>query len=94
VQLRYRHAPLGLTASVQGTLRGRAGYADLDGNGIIDADREYLEARTLWDATLSKTLRDRYTLRVGGDNLLGYTNPTRVPSLPGRRWFVEVQARF
>jgi outer membrane receptor for ferrienterochelin and colicins len=93
-QLRYRSAPLGLTASVQGTLRGRAGYADLDGNGIIDADREYLERRMLWDATLSKTIRDNYTLRVGTENLLDYTNPTRVPSLPGRTWFVEAQARF
>ncbi|WP_258096214.1 TonB-dependent receptor [Salinibacter sp. 10B] len=93
-QLRYRYAPLGLTASVQGTLRGRAGYADLDGNGIIDADREYLERRMLWDATLSKTIRDNYTLRVGTENLLDYTNPTRVPSLPGRTWFVEAQARF
>jgi len=93
-QLRYRYAPLGLTAHVQGTLRGRAGYADLDGNGIVASDREYLEARTLWDATLSKTFRDRYTLRVGGENLLGYTNPTRVPSISGRRWFAELQAQF
>lgn len=93
-QLRYTIQPLDLTAGVQGTLRGRAGYADLDGNGIVDADREYLEARTLWDATLAKTLRDHYTLRVGGKNLLGYTNPRRVPSIPGRRWFVELQARF
>jgi outer membrane receptor for ferrienterochelin and colicins len=93
-QLRYRYAPLGLTASVQGTLRGRSGYADLDGNGIVDSDREYLEPRMLWDATLSKTFRDRYTLQVGGENLLGYTNPRRVPSIPGRQWFVELRARF
>ena len=94
VQLRYTVQPLGLTANVQGTLRGRAGYADLDGNGIIDADREYLEARTLWDATLSKTVRNAYTLRAGGENLLGYTNPRRVPSIPGRQWFVSLQAQF
>jgi outer membrane receptor for ferrienterochelin and colicins len=48
----------------------------------------------LWDATLSKTIRDDYTLRAGTENLLDYTNPTRVPSLPGRTWFVEAQARF
>lgn len=94
VRLRYTVQPLGLTASVRGTLRGRAGYADRNGNGIVDVDREYVEARTLWDATVSKTLLDDYTLRAEGDNLLGYTNPTRVSSLPGRRWFVEIQARF
>lgn len=93
-QLRYRYEPIGLTAAVHGTLRGRAGYADLDGNGIVASDREYLEARTLWDATLSKTFRDRYTLRLGGENLLGYTNPRRVPSISGRRWFVELQAQL
>lgn len=94
VQLRYTVSPLDLTASVRGTLRGRAGYADRNGNGIIDADREYVEARTLWDATVSKTVWSNYTLRAGGENLLNYTNPSRVPSLSGRRWFAEVQARF
>lgn len=94
VQLRYTVFPLDLTASVRGTLRGRTGYEDRNGNGIIDADREYVEARTLWDATLSQTVWSDYTLRAGGDNLLDYTNPSRVPSLSGRRWFVEVQARF
>jgi len=93
-QLRYRYAPLGVTAHVQGTLRGRTAYADLDGNGIVASDREYLEARTLWDVTLSKTLRDHYTLKIGGENLVGYTNPRRVPSIPGRQWFVELQAQF
>jgi len=94
VQLRHMALPLGLVANVQGTLRGRAGYADLDGNGIIDADREYLEARTRWDVTVSKTLLDDYILRLGGENLFDYTNPRRVPSIPGRTWFAELQARF
>ena len=94
VQLRHMALPLGLVANVQGTLRGRAGYADLDGNGIIDADREYLEARTRWDVTVSKTLLDDYTLRLGGENLFDYTNPRRVPSIPGRTWFAELQAQF
>jgi Outer membrane receptor for ferrienterochelin and colicins len=94
VQLRHTALPLGLTASVRGTLRGRAGYADRNGNGIVDVDREYVEARMLWDATLSKSLLDDYTLRIGGENLLGYTNPTRVPSISGRTWFAELRARF
>lgn len=94
VRLRHTDLPLGLTASLRGTLRGRAGYADRNGNGVVDVDREYLEARALWDVTLSKTLLDNYTFRLGGENLLDYTNPRRVPSLSGRRWFVEAQARF
>jgi len=94
LRLRHTDLPLGLTASVRGTVRGRAGDADRNGNGIVDVDREYLEARTLWDATLSKSLRDDYTFRIGGENLLDYTNPTRVPSISGRTWFAELRARF
>lgn len=94
VRLRHTDLLLGLTASMRGTLRGRAGYADRNGNGIVDVDREYVEARTLWDVTLSKTLLDNYTFRLGGENLLDYTNPRRVPSLSGRRWFAEIQAQF
>jgi outer membrane receptor for ferrienterochelin and colicins len=94
VQVRYTIAPMDLTAGVQGTLRGRTAYADRNGNGIVDVDREYVEPRTLWDVTLSKTVLDDYTLRVGAENLLDYTNPERVSSLSGRRWFAEVQAQF
>ncbi|MCS3857385.1 TonB-dependent receptor plug domain-containing protein [Salinibacter ruber] len=94
VQLRHMALPFGLTANVQGTLRGRAGYADRNGNGIVDVDREYVEARTRWDVTVSKTLLDDYTLRLGGENLFDYTNPRRVPSIPGRTWFAELQAQF
>ena len=94
VQVRYTIAPIDVTAGVQGTLRGRTAYADRNGNGIVDVDREYIEPRTLWDVTLSKTLLDDYTLRLGAENLLDYTNPDRVSSLSGRRWFAEVQAQF
>jgi outer membrane receptor for ferrienterochelin and colicins len=94
VRLRHTDLPLGLSANVRGTLRGRAGYADRNGNGIVDVDREYVEARTLWDVTLSKTLLDNYTFRLGGENLFDYTNPRRVPSISGRRWFAEVQVQF
>ncbi|WP_263787715.1 TonB-dependent receptor plug domain-containing protein [Salinibacter grassmerensis] len=94
VQLRHMDLPLGLMASVRGTLRGRAGYADRNGNGIVDIDREYVEARTRWDVTVSKTLLNAYTLRLGGENLLDYTNPRRVPSISGRTWFAELQAQF
>ena len=94
VQVRYTIAPMDLTAGVQGTLHGRTAYADRNGNGIVDVAREYVEPRTLWDVTLSKTVLDDYTLRVGAENLLDYTNPDRVSSLSGRRWFAEVQAQF
>jgi len=94
VQLRYVVSPLDLTASVRGVLRGRYGDADRNGNGIVDADREYVDGYTLWDVTLSKVIRDNYTLRIGSENVLDYTSPSRIPSLPGRRWFVEGQARF
>ena len=93
-QVRYTVPSLGLTASVRGVLRGRYGHVDRNGNNIIDVPREYVDRHTLWDITLSKTLFDDYTMRMGSENLLDYTNPSRIPSLPGRRWFAEVQARF
>jgi len=94
LQLRYTVVPVGLTASIRGTFRGRYGDADRNGNNIVDVPREYVDGHTLWDATLSKTLFGDHTLRVGAENLTGYTNPGQVPSLSGRRWFAEVQARF
>ena len=42
-------------------------------------------------ATLTYAVTDWLTVQAGVDNLLDYTDPERVPALPGRLWFGGVR---
>lgn len=84
--LKLSFSPLrqGLDASLRAILRGRYGYADLNGNDILDDPSEYVPGYTLWNATLSQRLPYGLQLQVGLDNLFDKTHSQSLPFLPGR----------
>ena len=83
IKLFYEHAKTGWPGSLRSIYRGRYGFADLDGNLILDADNEYIRGCTVWNISTAKTLRN-VTLQTGVDNLTGYTDPRFIPTLAGR----------
>jgi outer membrane receptor for ferrienterochelin and colicins len=91
MNLRYRFEPLGMTASVRGTLKGRYGLYDLNGNLILDDDREYVSTHTLWNVTLTQRVNRRVSLQLGVKNLFDHTNPDLQPALPGRLLFAGIE---
>ena len=93
-RLNYRYAPLGLTVDARARYRGRYGFSDQNGNGIIDIDSEYAPGYTVVDLTLTKTLFDDHALQVGAENLTNHTAPQYVPFLSGRTWFAGLRAQF
>ncbi len=84
-------AGAGTTADVHVTYRGRYGFGDLNGNLIVDDDSEYVDGYFLLDATVSQNLGSHLVLRGGGRNLLDHSDPTRIPSLSGRRLLVALE---
>lgn len=82
-RLAYNNAGIGLNASLRGILRGRYGYADVNMNGVLDADSEYAPGYALWNISASQALPANLTLFVTVENLLDKRD-TRLPSLPGR----------
>jgi outer membrane receptor for ferrienterochelin and colicins len=93
-RLNYRYAPLGITVDARARYRGRYGFIDQNGNGIIDIDSEYAPGYAVVDLTLTKTLFDNHALQVGADNLTNHVAPQYVPFLSGRTWFVGLRAQF
>lgn len=82
----------GWGASLRGIFRGKFGLFDRNGNSFVDSN-EYEDSYMLWNSTLSKRLFDNYTMQLGVDNILDYTN-INLPNLPGRLWYIQVSARF
>ena len=89
-KLFYELPKQGVAASLRAVYRSRYGFADGNGNLILDQASEYVAGYTTWHVTASKTIKS-LLLQVGVDNLTGYTDPQFIPSLAGRLWYASLR---
>ncbi|MCU0450757.1 MAG: TonB-dependent receptor [Bernardetiaceae bacterium] len=94
LKLFYEHPGRGLSGSVRAVYRSRFGFADLNGNQLLDDRREYAEGFVTLHLSVAKTFARRWRGQLGADNLLGYTNPLYLPNLPGRLWWASLSYRL
>jgi len=87
----YRNAARGFSAAARATYRGRYGFSDTNGNLILDNDSEYVAGYVLLNLTLTQRITDAVQLQMGAQNLTDHTDPTFIPSLPGRLLFASLQ---
>ena len=90
LKLFYEQPKTGISASLRGVYRGRYGFADRDGNLILDSDAEYVKGYMLYNLSAAKTWK-ALTLQAGVDNLTGYTDPAYIPNLTGRLWYTSLR---
>lgn len=79
------------TTSLRGLMRGRYGYADRNGNGILDADNEYEPGYTLWNLSFAIKPVKAVSLEARLDNMFDVTRPL-VP-LPGRLFYAGIRVQ-
>lgn len=84
-------AGAGFSTSIRGLMRGRYGYADRNGNGILDADNEYEPGYTLWNLSMAVRPVKTVALEARLDNLFDVTRPL-VP-LPGRLFYAGIRVQ-
>lgn len=90
VKVFYELPKQGLSANLRGIYRGRYGFADRNGNVVLDADNEYVQGYMLWNAAVSKRMTS-FLLQVGIDNILGHTDAQYIPNLAGRLWYASLR---
>ncbi|RPD45379.1 TonB-dependent receptor [Hymenobacter sediminis] len=90
VKLFYDNQATGWSGSVRGVYRGRYGFQDRNGNLILDTGNEYVAGYWLWNVSAAKTFRQRYTLQAGLDNVLNYTDPAYLSTVPGRLYYASL----
>jgi outer membrane receptor for ferrienterochelin and colicins len=86
----YRDNLTDINWSLRAIYRGRFGFADLNGNLILDDDREYAPGWVSINFTASKTLENGLFLELGGTNLLNTATPAQ-PNNPGRVLFLGIK---
>ena len=93
VKIGYENTRYGLNVSLRGIYRGRFGFGDTNGNGILDDDREYVKGYMLWNVRLAKTLFRRLETEIGVNNVFNRTNIFE-SALPGRILYAGLLLRF
>jgi outer membrane receptor for ferrienterochelin and colicins len=80
--------PKQFTLNTRLIYNGKLGYADINGNAILDDEREYTSDYFLAGLTLSKKINNAIQLQAGADNLLAHTDSLHLPHLSGRTYFI------
>ncbi|TAE33458.1 MAG: TonB-dependent receptor [Cytophagales bacterium] len=89
-RLFYENAKQGCSATLRGIYRSRYGFADRNGNLILDDANEYVGGYILWNLSAAKTIRS-LTIQAGIDNLLNHTDALFIPNLPGRIGYLSAR---
>ncbi len=89
LQLTEHDKKNGVTSSIRAVYRGRFGYSDLNGNAILDDDREYVNGYLLVNASVSKTFKKGIEAQLGSDNILNHRDKDKLPNLYGRTYFIN-----
>tara|TARA_R110002051_G_scaffold269806_2_gene330095 strand:+ start:25735 stop:27849 length:2115 start_codon:yes stop_codon:yes gene_type:complete len=74
----------------------RSKYAqyDTNGNGLIDSfDTSFIDGFVTLNAAVSKTFYTDFTLQIGANNLLDYTD-NNIPTMPGIQAYVKLNYQF
>ena len=89
VQLIYFNKHHWLNARASAVYRGRFGYSDINGDNILDDDREYVKGYVLLNANVSIAFRNGLRIQTGSENILGHEDKDKLPNLSGRTFFVN-----
>lgn len=70
--------------------RSRFGFADLNGDNILNADNEYAPGYALFNLDIGKTFwSDKLNVQAGVKDLFNYKDPEHLSYVPGRTWYVS-----
>jgi outer membrane receptor for ferrienterochelin and colicins len=89
-KVNYRDSFTEINWSLRAIYRGRFGFADLNGNLILDDDREYAPGWVSLNLTASKTFKNGIFLEAGITNILNTATPAQ-PNNPGRVLFLGLK---
>lgn len=89
-KLNYSNIKAGLMVSLRGNITGRTGYADLNSNGILDNDNEYIPGYGVWSFSIAKDLYKHFTVQFMAENIFNKTDYELLPSVPGRIFYGSI----
>ena len=86
----YEKVEAGFDTYIRAIYRGKFGFTDVNGNNIIDDEREMTNGYTLLNMAASKTIGKHFRLQTGIENVFNFTNPSQLPNIAGRLFFLNI----
>ena len=89
LQLGYSNKHHWLNWNLRANYRGRFGYNDINGDNILDDEREYVKSYVLLNSTAGIVFRKGFEIQAGVENILNHINKDKLPYLSGRLYFIN-----
>ncbi len=91
LRLGYSHSATGTGINARAIFRGRYGFGDANGNGIVDANNEYGKAHVMLNVTATKSVNQNFEVFASALNLLNFTETDKLPTAPGRMFRLGIR---
>lgn len=83
VKVYYENKKYAFNTYLRVIYKGKYGWNDINGNQVLDVAEEYAKGYTLINFSFTKTVKERYHLMIGIDNIMNTKRPQYVPSMNG-----------
>ncbi|TXH21329.1 MAG: TonB-dependent receptor [Chitinophagaceae bacterium] len=98
LNVQYKNLQYRTDVNVLLKYRGKYGFQGynnyVDGNDILDDEREMAAGYTLMNMIINKEIGKHLSIQTGVDNILDYTEPVLMPYQFGRSYFVNINFKF
>ncbi len=90
IRLTFETSKLGIFSSLRINLKSKYGYKDVNGNMILDDQREYAPGYAIFNWNFSKEILKYFKLTFGIDNLFDRKDVRFLASNPGRTFYLSL----
>ena len=81
----------GVFANIRILYRGKWAVNNTNGNEVYDNGDEFAKAYVSLHTSIGKDYSNGISFQVGCDNITNYVDPSNLPNLPGRTYFVNIK---
>jgi len=93
-KLFYEYKKLNINGNIRGTYRNKYALFDSNSNNYIDTYDEFVNGYSIWDIAVNKQIFKKYTLGVGADNVMDFTDKENITGIPGRIIYGKLNFKF
>ncbi|MEG8947767.1 TonB-dependent receptor [Rosettibacter firmus] len=94
IKLNYENETLGLFARLTCIVKGKYGYYDRNGNGILDDKSEYAPGFSLWNFVFNKVINSHFAIQLRIENILNKKLSGQNLNLPGRIIYAGISINY
>jgi outer membrane receptor for ferrienterochelin and colicins len=94
IRISHYNEKLKLFSSIRANIKSKYGYKDINGNMILDDEREYAPGYAIFNWNISKEVFDKVNLTFGINNVFDKKDVRFLASNPGRTFYISLNFNY